>query len=63
MDNLETFEANMRNPMVSDQDVKNEFYDLAKGVTLVREGLMLHLLEQYRPVVFKQVKQELGRIY
>lgn len=63
MESLEQFQLNLRNPQVSDQDVKNEFYVLAKGVTLPREGLMLFLLEQYRPAVFKQVKQELGRIY
>jgi len=56
------FEEELKNPHFSDEDARVEFYNLAKGITQEMAEAMMHLLERHRPLVARQIKEELERV-
>jgi len=59
---VEVFEAEVQDPHFSDNDAQAEFYTLAKGMPEEVEAELLAVLDQHRPQVATQIREELGSL-
>lgn len=59
---LRVFEEELQNPMFTDEAIRIEFYNLAKGAKKEMEEALFKLLSRYRPFLAKEIKNELEEV-